>query len=100
MVRAERVFIFSTWLNNMFLYPRVYYIHMDKITHHSGKKAGKEIAEKPDQIKRIDDNWYQVRSQSLGFESWYDVIRTEIGFTCICPDAQWRKHKCKQSSFP
>lgn len=95
LVKVEWVFIFSTWLNNIFLYPRVYYIHMDKQTRLSGKKAGKEIAEKPDQIKRIDDNFYQVRSQSLSKESWYDVIRTETGLVCDCPDFQWRKHKCK-----
>ena len=61
----------------------------------SRKESGKEIAEQPDQIKRIDDNWYQVRAQSLDYESWYDVISTETGFVCDCPDNQWRKVKCK-----
>lgn len=59
------------------------------------QQRGKEIADKPDQIKRIDDNWYQVRSQSLGYDSWYDVIATEIGFVCDCPWNQWKKSKCK-----
>jgi transposase-like protein len=59
------------------------------------EERGKEIAEKPDQIKRIDENWYQVRSQSLGYDSWYDVISTEKGFVCDCPWNQWRKTKCK-----
>lgn len=59
------------------------------------EQSGKEIATKPDQIKRIDDNWYQVRAQSLKHESWYDVIITEHGLVCDCPDAQWRKLKCK-----
>lgn len=59
------------------------------------EKQGKEIAEKPDQIKRIDENWYQVKSQSLGYDSWYDVISTEKGLVCDCPDHQWRKTKCK-----
>lgn len=59
------------------------------------KEHGKKIAEKPDQIKRIDDNWYQVKSQSLKFDSWYDVISTKTGFVCDCPDNQWRKVKCK-----
>lgn len=66
-----------------------------KFPRYSGKMAGKEIAEKPDQVKRIDENFYQVRSQSLSKESWYDVIRTETGLVCDCPDFQWRKHKCK-----
>jgi transposase-like protein len=56
---------------------------------------GKDIATKPDQIKRIDENWYQVRSQSIKQESWYDVIRTERGLICDCPDNQWRNLKCK-----
>ena len=59
------------------------------------EKQGKEIAEQPDQIKRIDENWYQVKAQSLQKESWYDVIRTERGFVCDCPDCQWRQRKCK-----
>ncbi|MEM3062870.1 MAG: IS6 family transposase [Nitrososphaerota archaeon] len=56
---------------------------------------GRKIAEQLDQIKRIDDNWYQVKSQSLSHESWYDVISTKKGFVCDCPDHQWRKAKCK-----
>lgn len=59
------------------------------------QEHGKEIAEKPDQIKRIDNNWYQVKSQSLGYDSWYDVVSTETGLVCDCPDHQWRKTKCK-----
>ena len=59
------------------------------------EEQGKEIAEKPDQVKRIDENWYQVKAQSLNYDSWYDVIATELGFVCDCPDNQWRKIKCK-----
>lgn len=59
------------------------------------ESSGKQIAEKPDQVKRIDENWYQVKSQSLKYDSWYDVILTESGFVCDCPDNQWRKVKCK-----
>ncbi len=59
------------------------------------KQSGKEIAQKSDQIKRIDDNWYQVKAQSLSYDSWYDVVATEIGFACDCPDYQYRKAKCK-----
>src|SRR2546426_1809633 len=55
---------------------------------------GKEIAQKSDQIKRIADDWYQVKSQSLKYDSWYDVVLTETGFVCDCPDHQWRKVKC------
>jgi len=57
------------------------------------EQRGQQIAEKPDQIKRIDNNFYQVKSQSL--DSWYDVVSTETGFVCNCPDHQGRKVKCK-----
>jgi hypothetical protein len=59
------------------------------------EQSGKEIAQKPDQIKRIDENWYQVKAQSLKQESWYDVVLTEKGLVCDCPDHQWRNTKCK-----
>lgn len=59
------------------------------------EREGMEISSKPDQIKRIDDNWYQVKAQSLQKESWYDVVSTERGLVCDCPDHQWRKVKCK-----
>lgn len=59
------------------------------------EKLGRKIAEQPDQIKRIDENWYQVKAQSLNFESWYDVVKTERGWVCDCPDCQWRQRKCK-----
>jgi putative transposase len=59
------------------------------------EKSGNEIAQKPDQVKRIDENWYQVKSQSLKYDSWYDVVSTEAGLVCDCPDNQWRKAKCK-----
>ncbi|MGI0088268.1 MAG: DDE-type integrase/transposase/recombinase [Nitrosotalea sp.] len=64
-------------------------------TTNERQERGKEIAEKPDQIKRIDDNWYQVKSQSLGYDSWYDVISTNSGLVCDCPWNQWKKSKCK-----
>ncbi|MBI3639050.1 MAG: hypothetical protein HY223_01920 [Thaumarchaeota archaeon] len=46
------------------------------------EKSGNEIAQKPDQVKRIDENWYQVKSQSLKYDSWYDVVLTETGLVC------------------
>lgn len=64
-------------------------------TNNNRIAEGQRIAEQPDQIKRIDDNWYQVKSQSLGFDSWYDVVVTENGLVCDCPDHKWRKAQCK-----
>jgi len=61
----------------------------------SRKQDGEKIADQPEQVKRIDENWYQVKAQSLKKESWYDVVSTESGFVCDCPDNQWRRAKCK-----
>lgn len=54
---------------------------------------GKEIAEKPNQIRRIDSHNYQVRSQS--HDKWYDVVSTDAGWKCSCPDSVFRKVCCK-----
>jgi len=57
---------------------------------------GKLIAEKPNQIARLDDKHYRVASQSK--DCMYDVIRSKyfaIGWTCDCPDWLYRQVKCK-----
>lgn len=59
------------------------------------EESGKQIANQSNQVKRINKEWYQVRAQSLNYESWYDVLLTETGLVCDCPDHQWRKAKCK-----
>jgi transposase-like protein len=46
-----------------------------------------------DQIKRIDINEYQVNSQSGN--GVYDVLSTESGWICSCPDHVYRGVKCK-----
>src|SRR5215203_1849779 len=43
--------------------------------------------------KRIDEHTYKVKSQSEKGEN--DVISTELGFTCSCPDHVFRGVKCK-----
>jgi transposase-like protein len=57
------------------------------------QESGKQIAEKQDQIKRINEHHYTVNSQNS--EKVYDVISTESGFSCSCPDQQFRKVCCK-----
>jgi transposase-like protein len=57
------------------------------------EKKGKIIAEKNDQIKRINEHHYTVNSQSS--EKIYDIISTESGFSCSCPDHTFRKVCCK-----
>lgn len=46
-----------------------------------------------EQIKNIDSYSYKVKSQTS--DKWYDVISTESGFVCSCPDSKFRKFTCK-----
>lgn len=48
-----------------------------------------------DQIKKIDDYSYKVKSQSSNV--WYYIISTESGWICSCPDSTFRKSICKHS---
>ena len=54
---------------------------------------GRMIFEKGDAIKRIDQNEYKVKSQSSGGD--YQVLQTELGWLCSCPDAMFRSVECK-----
>src|SRR5919109_2282314 len=55
-------------------------------------QRGQEIA-KANQIRRIDSNTYIVKSQSSINE--YDVLSTELGWICSCPDHMYRGVTCK-----
>ena len=60
------------------------------------EERGRMIAEKPNQIQRIDDKFYKVNSQSR--EICYDVVRTDkfaMRWICNCPDCMHRQVKCK-----
>jgi transposase-like protein len=57
------------------------------------EQRGIEIAQLDGQIKRVDNHSYKVLSQS-GNGS-YDVLSTELGWICSCPDHVHRKEKCK-----
>ena len=54
---------------------------------------GAEIASKPNQITRIDDLTYTVRSQSSN--RIYELMSTEHGWICSCPDHMYRGVACK-----
>lgn len=54
---------------------------------------GQAIAEAPNQITRIHDNLYKVRSQSGNGE--YAVVRNLVGWSCSCADHTYRGVKCK-----
>lgn len=59
------------------------------------EQRGREIARiSPDQVTRIDKNTYKVQSQS-NREIKYDVVSTELGWICSCPDSMFRQAKCK-----
>ena len=57
------------------------------------QQRGKAIANTPNQIHRIDDTIYKVNSQSS--DKQYDVISTERGWVCSCPDHRFRHVCCK-----
>ncbi len=54
---------------------------------------GKAIADQGDQVKKIDDYSFKVKSQSGG--GFYQVKSTQSGMTCDCPDFVYRGGKCK-----
>jgi transposase len=57
------------------------------------EKRGKAIANQGDQIKKVNDHAFKVKSQSgSGF---YEVKATPNGMTCNCPDFVYRGGKCK-----
>ena len=62
----------------------------------SREERGKAIADRPNQIQRLDNRFYRVASQSRDLS--YDVVRTKafaIGWICNCPDFTYRQVKCK-----
>jgi len=59
----------------------------------SRELRGKAIAEAPNQITRIFDNLYEVKSQSGN--GGYKVERNLVGWSCNCPDHIHRGVKCK-----
>ena len=54
---------------------------------------GKQIAEKQNQIVRLDETHYTVNSQSRDIQ--HDVMQTEFGWNCSCEDYQFRSTYCK-----
>jgi transposase-like protein len=59
------------------------------------EERGRLIAEKPNQIMRLDDRFYKVASQSG--HGMYNVIKKKesSGWLCHCPDHVHRKVVCK-----
>jgi putative transposase len=57
------------------------------------KERGKQIAANQDQVFRVVEGVYKVKSQSN--DRFYDVNNTSIGWKCNCPDHKFRGSKCK-----
>ena len=54
---------------------------------------GQQITEKNNQITRIDETHYKVKSQSRNIQ--HDVISLESGWSCSCEDHYFNKICCK-----
>jgi len=54
---------------------------------------GKEIVDQGDQIKKVNEHSFKVKSQSGN--KYYDVKETKTGLTCTCHDFVYRGGKCK-----
>jgi hypothetical protein len=52
-----------------------------------------EIIAKNKSIRRINDHFYKVKSQSGNGK--YDVISKELGYVCSCPDHKFWGVRCK-----
>lgn len=63
------------------------------MTENPRQIKGQEIANKQDAVTRIDENHYTVKSQTINLD--YDVVATESGWKCTCPDHTYRKVCCK-----
>jgi transposase-like protein len=59
----------------------------------SRQERGQQIAQHKGQIKRIDENFYTVQSQSGNGE--YAVTKIDGEWICECPDNRYRQVKCK-----
>jgi len=59
------------------------------------EERGRAIAEKPNQIDRLEEWFYKVASQNG--HGMYDVIKKKesTGWLCTCPDYQYRNVQCK-----
>jgi transposase-like protein len=58
-------------------------------------ERGRQICDLGNQVRRLDENTYAVKSQSGNGE--YQVRATEAGWLCTCPDSTLRGEKCKHT---
>lgn len=65
----------------------------DLIVTNNREDRGRQISANQDQVFRVADGFYRVKSQST--PRYYDVNSTSIGWKCNCPDHKFRGTKCK-----
>ena len=51
--------------------------------------------DKRGEIRQKDESWFQVKSQTSSFDLWHDVLLTETGLKCDCPEYSNSNLKCK-----
>jgi transposase-like protein len=59
------------------------------------EEKGLTIAQLNGQIRKIDELTFAVKSQSGNGE--YQVIKSELGYICSCPDSMYRGQTCKHA---
>jgi transposase-like protein len=57
------------------------------------EERGQVIAKTVGAVRRIDEHSYEVKSQTS--DAFYQIISTEFGWACSCPDNQYREMDCK-----
>jgi transposase-like protein len=59
----------------------------------SRELKGKQMAETGDQVKRLSNHSYHVRSQTG--KGFYRVVEKKFKWSCSCPDHEYRAAECK-----
>ena len=67
-----------------------------KVVGPTRQDRGRRIIENGGQVRRIDEYRYEVKSQTWG-DRVYEVIHTEHGWLCSCPDSIEAGHHCKHA---
>ena len=62
----------------------------------SRQERGRRIVEGEGQVRRINDHTYEVKSQTWSNRT-YEVIHTEHGWLCSCPDSIEANQHCKHA---
>lgn len=75
------------------IYTLKYIVRVANVMVDIRESRGKPIADQCNQIKKVNENSFKVKSQSG--RGIYDVKATKTGMACTCPDFVYRGGKCK-----